>query len=213
MPRPVLWSFRRCPYAMRARLAIASAKQGVELREVVLRDKPPAFLEASPSATVPCLTQGAEVVDESLDIMTRVLTAHDPEGWLEMPAEGFDLIARCDGPFKTALDRYKYSSRHPETNPDAERERAADFLRVLDTALTQQAWLFGPEPRLADMAILPFIRQFAHVDLGWFEAQPWPHVIRWLAAFKASARFSAVMAKYPQWQPGDAPVLFPAPQT
>ncbi|MBU2487130.1 MAG: glutathione S-transferase N-terminal domain-containing protein, partial [Alphaproteobacteria bacterium] len=111
--KPVLYSFRRCPYAMRARLAVASAGVEVELREILLRDKPAAFLAASPSATVPCLVTDSGVIDESLDVMLWALTQNDPEGWLQMPEAGHDWITRADGPFKQALDRTKYANRYP----------------------------------------------------------------------------------------------------
>ncbi|QYX57675.1 glutathione S-transferase [Roseovarius sp. SCSIO 43702] len=207
--RPILWSFRRCPYAIRARLAVAVAGVPVELREVVLRDKPAAFLEASPTGTVPCLETDAGVIDESLDIMLWALRRNDPEGWLAMPHEGRDLIERSDGPFKQALDRYKYATRHPEADPLAERAKAGAFLADLDTRLAGRGWLLGTRPCLADMAILPFVRQFAHVDRAWFEAQPWVHLVGWLADFKSSARFKAVMSKHPQWQPGEVGATFP----
>ncbi|WP_306114831.1 MULTISPECIES: glutathione S-transferase [unclassified Roseovarius] len=209
MARPILWSFRRCPYAMRARLALAVSGQRVELREVVLRDKPDAFLATSPTATVPCLDTGVEVIDESLDIMLWALRRHDPGEWLDMPPEGHDLIAWNDGPFKTALDRYKYVTRHKDVDIGAERSTAVEFLARLDGLLGHGEWLFGKRPGLADMAILPFVRQFAHVDLCWFHAQPLPHVARWLAAFKSSGRFAAIMRKYPPWTPGAPAVLFP----
>ena len=112
-PLPILYSFRRCPYAMRARLAVRVAEQPVALREILLRDKPEAFLEASPSATVPCLVHADGVIDESLDVMRWALSGNDPHGWLEMPEAGWDWIARCDGPFKHALDRTKYATRYP----------------------------------------------------------------------------------------------------
>ena len=206
---PVLWSFRRCPYAMRARLALASSGVPSALREIVLRDKPEAFLASSPSATVPCLEAATGVIDESFDIMQWALAQHDPEGWLDMPDAGHALIADCDGWFKTALDRYKYASRHADTDADTERAKAAEFIATLNDKLAATPWLFGANPTLADMAILPFIRQFAHVDLAWFTAQPWPHVQAWLEAFKASPRFAAIMRKYPQWAEGDAATIFP----
>lgn len=206
---PILWSFRRCPYAMRARLALASAAVRVELREVVLRDKPQAFLATSPSATVPCLDGPDGVIDESLDIMLWALRRHDPESLLEMPEEGFDLIDICDRPFKAALDRYKYASRFDDADPGVERSRAGDFIAGLNSRLADRPWLFGDRPRLADLAILPFVRQFAHVDLAWFTAQPWPDATRWLEAFKTSARFRGIMQKHPPWHPGDSPVQFP----
>lgn len=209
MSLPILWSFRRCPYAMRARLGLAAAGVQVELREVVLRDKPQAFLDTSPSATVPCLQDGTSVIDESFDIMLWALRRNDPEGWLDMPGMGFDLITDCDGPFKTALDRYKYASRHSDVDIAEEQHKAGLFLHKLDRMLANQAFLFGDRATLADMAILPFVRQFAHVDLAWFTAQPWPNVIRWLEAFKSSDRFQGIMTKYSRWQPGDVPLYFP----
>ncbi len=209
MSPPVLWTFRRCPYAMRARLAIASAGVAVELREILLRDKPDAFLVASPKGTVPVVQIGDKVIEESLDVMFWALNQNDPEDWLEMPGVGFDLIDEADGPFKQALDRTKYAVRFPDVDIEVERHKAGLFILKLDGMLSDKAWLFGDAPRLADMAVLPFVRQFAHVDLDWFTAQPWPHVTRWLEAFKASDRFRSIMTKYPQWHPGDAPTAFP----
>ncbi len=209
MTRPILWTFRRCPYAMRARLAIASSGVQVELREILLRDKPSPFLTTSPKGTVPVVEDGATVVDESLDVMLWALNHNDPEGWLDMPEHGLDVIENADGAFKTALDRYKYASRHSDVDADAEREKGGAFLRKLEAALNNNAFLFGDTPRLSDMAILPFVRQFAHVDLKWFEAQPWPSVARWLAEFKASERFRSIMTKYPPWMQDQNPVTFP----
>lgn len=209
MSRPVLWTFRRCPYAMRARLAIASAGVDVDLREILLRDKPGPFLTASPKGTVPVVQDGKKVIEESLEVMVWALGQNDPEGWLEMPGVGFDLIAEADGPFKASLDRTKYASRHADVDIDVERHKAGVFLHKLDEMLQNRSYLFGNTPRLADMAILPFVRQFAHVDLEWFEDQPWVGVSRWLAAFKASERFQAIMTKYSPWVAGQDPVLFP----
>lgn len=210
---PILWSFRRCPFAMRARLALASASQQVALREVVLRDKPQAFLDTSPSATVPCLDTGAKtgdgVIDESRDIMIWALEQNDPEGLTDMPEEGHALIEACDGPFKTALDRYKYPTRYEGAQPAPSRGEAMHFVERLEAQLGGAGWLFGDHPRLADLAILPFIRQFAHVELAWWDARPMSGVQRWLARFKASERFASIMRKYPQWQPGEAGHTFP----
>jgi glutathione S-transferase len=204
---PVLYSFRRCPYAMRARLAILAADVEVELREVVLRDKPQAFLDASPSGTVPCLALPDQVIDESLDIMIWALSQSDPQGLLSMPEEGQDLIARCDGPFKHALDRTKYTTRYPDDDPTYHRAEASLFLADLNAQI--DVHLFG-HPSLADMAIAPFVRQFAFIDKPWFDAQPWPQLQGWLARFLASDAFAQVMVKYPQWQPGDAHTVFPS---
>jgi glutathione S-transferase len=215
---PILYSFRRCPYAIRARLAIAVSGVEVELREVVLRDKPAAFLSASPSATVPCLVlaqvegggDGAPgnsaVIDESLDVMIWTLEQNDPEGWLKMPDSGFGWIERVDGPFKQALDRTKYPPRYPESDPVEQRGIATVFLEELEQALGE--WIYE-RPSLADFAILPFVRQFAFIDKTWFDAQPWPKLHAWLSRFLNSDRFERVMRKYPQWHHGDESVYFP----
>jgi glutathione S-transferase len=204
--KPVLYSFRRCPYAMRARLALASAGIAVELREILLRDKPPAFLAASPSGTVPCLVHDGGVIDESLDVMVWALKQDDPEGWLQMPEAGHDWITRADGPFKQALDRTKYANRYPGTDPETQRDAAAGFLSDLNTQIGE--WIFD-RPSLADFAILPFVRQFAFIDKEWFDAQHWPRLHGWLERFLVSDRFEHIMDKYPQWREGDAPVSFP----
>lgn len=205
MMRPVLYSFRRCPYAMRARLAIASSGPTVQLREIVLRDKAPEFLALSPKGTVPVL-HADTVIEESLDIMHWALNQSDPEHLMAHQAP--DLIAECDGPFKTALDLTKYAVRHPEVDPVESRATASAFIHRLDTQLTQN-WLFGDAPSIADLAILPFIRQFAHTDLEWWISQPYPNAQRWLEGFKTSQRFANIMTKYPPWKSGQDIVLFP----
>ena len=205
-PRPILYSFRRCPYAIRARLALLVSEQRVELREVVLRDKPKEFLDVSPSATVPCLVEESSSIDESLDVMKWALHRSDPDAWLDMPDTGWDWITRCDGPFKHALDRTKYASRYPDQDPEKHREAAADFLTDLNKQLGD--WIFE-RPSLADFAILPFVRQFAFIDKPWFDRQPWPKLHSWLDRFLASDEFAAIMKKYPQWVRGQQAVLFP----
>ncbi|WP_456391284.1 glutathione S-transferase [Profundibacter sp.] len=202
MTRPLLYSFRRCPYAMRARLALASANITCELREILLRDKAPELIKASPKATVPVLLT-PDVIDESLDIMLWALCRNDPEGWLQMPTDGRALIAKSDTHFKPALDAYKY-----QRDEDA-RATAAAFLHSLDQMLAGQPYLYGQTATLADMAILTFVRQFAFVDKPWFDTQPWPNLSRWLENFIASQRFTAIMQKYPKWQAGDPVILFP----
>ncbi len=206
MSAPVLWSFRRCPYAIRARLAIQSSGVRVDLREILLREKPSEFLAASPSGTVPCLVTDQGVIDESLEIMAWALHQRDPEGWLDMPQGGVDWIARCDGPFKQALDRVKYASRYPDQNPETHLATACAFLGDLDAQL--DGWLFA-RPTLADMAVLPFIRQFAFIDKAWFDAQPWPKVQDWLARFLTSEGLALVMPKYPRWEEGKPGQPFP----
>ncbi|WP_372340118.1 glutathione S-transferase [Yoonia sp.] len=207
--RPILWTFRRCPYAMRARLAIASSGQAVEVREILLKDKPAAFLAASPKGTVPVLVDGETVIEESRDVMLWALGRNDPERWLDMPADGLDLIDTCDGPFKQALDHTKYAVRFPDRDETAERAKALVFLNSLNDRLQQSPFLMGPQRTLADMAILPFVRQFANTDRAWFDAQDLAAVAQWLDDFLASDRLHEVMTKYPPWQDGQDQVLFP----
>ncbi len=203
---PQLYSFRRCPYAIRARLALRAANCRIHLREVVLRDKPTAFLQASPSGTVPCLVLPDRVIDESLDIMIWALARHDPDSLLDMPEAGHDWIARCDGPFKQALDRTKYTNRYPDIDPAGQRAEAALFLADLNGQI--DTFLFD-RLSLADLALAPFVRQFAFIDKPWFDRQPWPNLQGWLSRFLASDAFAAVMRKYPAWAPDTAPVHFP----
>jgi glutathione S-transferase len=174
-----------------------------------LRDKHPVFLQASPKGTVPVVVDGGRVVEESLDVMLWALQQNDPEGWLDQPDDALTLITTIEGPFKSALDRYKYASRFDDVDASGERENGAVFLHRLDQMLDGQNWLYGAAPKLADYAILPFVRQFAHVDLAWFGAQPWPNLICWLETFKASERFQAVMYKYRKWEESDEVTLFP----
>lgn len=206
--RPILWSFRRCPYAMRARLAVQAAGLVVELREILLRDKPQAFLADSASGTVPALRLPDRGVDESLDIMIWALEQRDPLGLLDMPGAGWEMIATNDGPFKTALDHTKYAVRYPELDASVERAKAADVLRDLDLQLRGQVHLFGAKQTIADLAILPFVRQFANTDRVWFDAQDWPDLVAWLDRFTQSDAFARVMVKYTPWVEGDAPLLF-----
>jgi len=210
----ILYSFRRCPYAMRARLAVASTGIPLELREVVLRDKPASMLAASPKGTVPVLVLGENsVLEESLDIINWALGMHDPEGLLDYPdvtiQEMRDLVAKIDGPFKDALDRYKYPNRFEDIVVEEQKLLASEFICELDRKLLGNPYLFGDRFSFADAAILPFVRQFAHVDREWFWAQDWRNVISWLEEFLESQRFKSIMTKYPQWKPGDTPQQFP----
>ena len=206
---PILYSFRRCPYAMRARLAVAASGIKVELREILLRDKAPEFLASSPKGTVPVLVTHSKVVEESFELMQWALAQSDPEQWLDMPATGYDWIARCDGPFKQALDHTKYSVRYPDLDPVQERAEASEFLRDLDIQIARSDWMFGPDCKMADMALLPFIRQFANIDKAWFDQQPWPNLQRWLTQFVASERFTSIMMKYDKWTAGAIALTFP----
>lgn len=217
MSLPILYSFRRCPYAMRARLAIQSAGLTCKLREVILRDKPAEMLDASPKGTVPVLVlDDGDVLDESLDVMLHALRGHDPEQLLEPETGGLDdmlaLVSACDGPFKHNLDRYKYPNRYEDEGAIAEehREAALAFLSQLDERLESHEQLFGSRVSLADLAVMPFIRQFANTDRTWFDSQPLPHLQRWLAAHLESVRFKSIMPKFDQWKTGDQEPVFPS---
>ena len=207
--QPILYSFRRCPYAMRARLAVAASGIQVELREILLRDKAPEFLTSSPKGTVPVLVARSKVIEESFDVMRWALAQSDPERWLDMPAEGYHWIARCDGPFKQALDHTKYAVRYTDLDPLHVRSQTSEFLKDLDMQIAESEWMFGPDCKLVDMALLPFIRQFANIDKTWFNKQPWPNLQRWLAKFLASERFTCIMVKYEKWTAGDTAITFP----
>lgn len=197
---PVLYSFRRCPYAMRARLALAASETDVEHREVLLRDKPAEMLAASPKGTVPVLVlPDGQVVEESLDIMRWALARNDPRGWLAPGDAMFELVAINDGPFKQALDRYKYPNRYEGEDALENRGRGLEILTGLEARLAGSAFLCGEAMSLADAAIFPFVRQFAHTDRMWFAEQNLPHLQAWLAAHLASPIFAAVMKKYPVW--------------
>ena len=209
---PILYSFRRCPYAIRARLAIKVSGVQVAVREVVLRDKPAALLQASAKATVPVLQlPNGHVLEQSLEIMRWALEQHDPRGWLCLreQEEALALIALNDGPFKHALDRYKYASRHPERPVQAWRDEAVDLmLAPLNRRLVDRAFLLRDTPSLADMAIVPFIRQFAAVDPGWFDRSPFEPLQAWTKRIVSSELFDAVMTKFAAWQPGNTEIAF-----
>lgn len=205
-PTPIFYSFRRCPYAMRARLALDVSGVQTHLREVVLREKPQTFLDVSPSATVPCLVTRTDVIDESLDIMIWALRQNDPEGWLDMPQVGWDWIARCDGPFKHSLDRTKYASRYPDEDPQTHRIAAGQFLSDLNDQIS--TWIFD-RPTVADYAIAPFVRQFAFIDRPAFDAEDWPNLQQWLDRFTFSDRFARIMPKFAPWHPDDPVIVFP----
>ena len=203
---PVLYSFRRCPYAMRARMAMWASATRCELREVVLANKPAEMLAASPKGTVPVMvTPAGDVIDESIDIMRHALSQNDPENWLS--GDDRTLIERIDGAFKHHLDRYKYHTRYG-TDPLAHRDAALEILAELDQRLSNQKNLCGEARTLADIATFPFIRQFANHDRAWFDAQPLPYLIAWLQRHLTSDLFAAIMVKFPAWKPGDTPVIF-----
>lgn len=217
---PVLYTFRRCPYAMRARLAIVAAGLKVEVRELVLRAKPAHMLEISPKGTVPVLwLQDGTVIDESLDVMQWAVNQSFPADWLVLNAEQQqqcdEWIALLDGEFKRNLDRYKYSHRyHTETytcDPLEHRAACEKILVQWNAVLEQQGpFLFGSQPSFADYAILPFVRQFRIADEEWFDTVPGYAALKsWVTAFLQSPLLEQAMVKFSPWQPGDAPLTFP----
>lgn len=215
MNNAILYSFRRCPYAMRARLAVAKSGIQLELREIELKNKPQQLIDISPKATVPVLlTADNNVIDESLDIMKWALNQHDPDNWYQSLTESQqqlsqELIAQNDGDFKYYLDRYKYADRYPEHSQDYYRQQAEKTLITLEQQLQQNGFLVGDRITYADIAILPFIRQFAFADKAWFDQSPYPHIQKWLNDFIESELFNSIMNKYPAWQVDDDITLFP----
>ena len=207
---PILYSFRRCPYAMRARMALATSGAEVMLREVLLKDKPPELIEASSKATVPVLVlSDGRVIEESLDVMQWALKQSDPLEWLAGGALDSDWISECDGDFKHWLDRYKYAEQHPEHSAEDCRKNAEGFIQKLEDQLSVSDWMGGDAASAIDVALFPFIRQFAGVDPSWWQNAPYPSVRRWLENWLNSALFSAIMVKYPRWEFGQPGERFP----
>jgi glutathione S-transferase len=211
-----LYSFRRCPYAMRARLAcmLFLPKKSLELREVVLRNKPPELLAISPKATVPVLQLvNSTLIDESRDIMTWALnqatcllkTQYLP---FHLQLEIDELIDENDGTFKWALDHYKYADRFEESE-EHYRMLGEVFLAKLEQRLEKNRYLFTPEMSFSDIAIFPFVRQFAHVDKAWFEQSPYPRLIKWLSDLLESELFRSIMEKHTQWNKEEEAIFFP----
>jgi glutathione S-transferase len=199
---------------MRARLAIAYSQQSVELREVVLRDKPQALIDASAKATVPVLVRAGSIIDESIDIMSWALSCNDPDNWLrsgdsDQQRQIEALHVHNDNVFKYWLDRYKYADRYPEQEVLYYRQQAELTLANLEQRLAQHRYLIDDEISWADMALMPFIRQFAHTDKAWFVQSPYPRLIQWLERLMTQPPFTNIMKKYPPWQPGQAVTLFP----
>jgi glutathione S-transferase len=196
--KPVLYSFRRCPYAIRARLAIAISGVDVEKIEVELKNKPAEMLAISAKGTVPVLQffDGA-VIDESLDIMRWALSIHDPQNWLQRIDynDSTDLIATNDSEFKYFLDRYKYADRYPEFSLEYYRQRAEMFNAQLNSRLIEHAFLIDEHLRFVDIAVVPFVRQFAHVDKNWFYASQYRAVIAWLDDLLMTELFQSVLKK------------------
>ncbi len=211
--QPLLYSYRRCPYAMRARMALLLAGQPFLVHDVVLHQKPAQLLAISPKGTVPVLQlPGGEVLEQSWDIMAWALQREGLAHWWQaaQTSSNLEALAINDGEFKRQLDRYKYPERFPDepaTGEQARSQAAAVLLLPLEARLTQHPWLGGEAPCATDLAIFPFVRQFAAVDPAWWAQQPWPALRGWLNHWLASPLFNACMVKVPAAQT----VLFPAP--
>jgi len=191
-----LYSFRRCPYAMRARMALRYSGVPVEIVEVSLKAKPAEMLAISPKGTVPVLDADGRVIDESLEIMRWALAQNDPDNWLlGGDSRIAELIETNDQVFKVHLNRYKYAERYPEQPMEVYRAEGAVFLQRLDELLTGRDYLLTEHPSLADIALLPFVRQFAHVDREWFAQTPYVRLQAWLQRFLESGLFTSIMKK------------------
>lgn len=197
--KTVLYSYRRCPYAMRARMALRYANIAVEICEISLRDKPPSMLAISPKGTVPVLhcAEGL-VIEQSLEIMHWALAQHDPQHWLRETPERDQAqwVTGNDTRFKYWLDRYKYAERYPEFESSYYRQHALECqIDMLEVQLAQFPFLGGETPILSDVALFPFVRQFAAVDATWFSTSPYPATRRWLKGWIESDLFKKIMAK------------------
>lgn len=208
-----LYSFRRCPYAMRARLALVFAELQVEIREIILKNKPAQMLAISPKGTVPVLQLfDGTVIAESREIMTWALEQQDPQGLLEAKVlqQANALIEQNDNEFKYWLDRYKYADRHLEMIQIEYRQRGEVFLQVLEGLLTTNSFLLRDNITIADIGIMPFVRQFAHVDRDIFYSLPYPNLQRWLQHWLEHPIFMQAMTTFQPWQEGDEVVVFPS---
>lgn len=199
--RPLLYSYRRCPYAMRARMALLQAGRRFDVFEIILRDKPAAMLAISPKGTVPVLQlPDGEVLEESWDIMRWAWAEHDPDGWWSraQTAENLALLGINDGAFKRHLDRYKYPDRYVGEAMPREvhcAEAVACLLAPLEARLHQQPYLGGATPCATDLAIFPFARQFAGVEPAWFSDLEMPALKAWLQGWLDSGLFGLCMTK------------------
>jgi glutathione S-transferase len=209
---PILFSFRRCPYAIRARMALYQSGVTVELREILLKDKPDEMLDLSPKGTVPVLVlSDGTVIDESLDIMFWALQQKDHEHWLDFDLHKIEtLIDKNDNKFKRALDRFKYPNRYPDEDCSWARDACEETFMDLDSRLKNHNYLLGDSISVADVAIFPFIRQCAHVDNNWFNDLPIKNLHHWLKGFLDHKVFKSVFTKVSVWSPGDTPIYLAA---
>lgn len=213
LAHPILYSFRRCPYAMRARMAIYQAQIKCELREVLLKDKPETMLSLSSKGTVPVLlTPDEKIIDESLEVMIWALSQNDPDDWLMNNNHcSNDLIEKNDNEFKYYLDRYKYHVGYPEHTQEFYRDKTLPYLELLEQTLSDNGGisLSGKHLSFTDISIFPFIRQFANVDLHWFTKSSYKWIKNWYVNIEQSKLFQNCMHKYEQWSPDQSPVYFP----
>ena len=208
---PILYSFRRCPYAMRARMAIHISGQKCEIREVLLRDKPPSMLEYSAKGTVPVLIlQDGKVIDESLDVIDWALNLNDPEDWQrsKYTKKTKELIKINDGEFKYHLDRYKYSKRYDNEDPEFHRKKCLKFIESVNNELNNSKYIFDDNISYADIVLLPFMRQFRIADMEWFDSLPYDNLKKWLSSFLGSSLLNSIMKKYDLWKEGDKSIVF-----
>ncbi|MFT5669198.1 MAG: glutathione S-transferase [Glaciecola sp.] len=212
MTLPILYSLRHCPFAMRARLAIFKSKQAVELRDVKLTNKPAAMLIASAKGTVPILVVSpVQIIDESLDVMLWSLEQSDPDNLLLDASIRHDLlafIAMYDLEFKACIERYKAAKRYHEPNLEQCRQACEVYVKDLEHRLGKHSYVWGEYESVADIAILPFIRQFAKVERSWYVQSSYTNVKRWLNKYLQSAMFNKVMALHPIWEEGSEVVIF-----
>lgn len=213
MALPILYSLRHCPFAMRARLAIFRSKQAVELRDVKLKNKPDAMLTASAKGTVPILVVSSnQVIDESIDVMLWSLSKSDPANLLQGSASKLlnllAFIAVYDQEFKPCIDRYKAAKRYHETNVEECREACEVYIQDLEQRLSEHDYIFGEYESIADIAIFPFIRQFAKVERQWYLQSAYPNLKRWLNRYLQSGMFNKVMTLHPIWEEGNDIIVF-----
>lgn len=210
MTLPILYSFRRCPYAMRARMVLLHSKIQCEIREIKLSNKPKEMLAISPKGTVPVLIlENGDILDESLDVMLWAIEQGNLRNLFNLgKKEILDLIKINDGEFKDAIDRYKYSSLYPEKPMIEYRKMGELFLEKIESYLERNKFIFGKNISLADLAIFPFIRQFCRVDIDWFNSSLFKKIKEWTLFFEGSENFIDIMRKIKPWTTGDKPTLF-----
>lgn len=212
MSDPVFYSFRRCPYCMRAHMALKYAGIKAELREVDLNDYPPQAQAISPKATVPVLLlPDGNIIDESWDIVKWALEQSDPDNWCgengKYMLDAEILIETNDFSFKEDLDHYKYADRYPEHTAEHYRQACEEFIEELEEMLADNSYLLAEQLSLADIGVFPFVRQFSLVDEEWFASAPYPRVRQWLNLLIKTRLFQQVFQKHETWREG-TPVVY-----